>query len=50
MGMTVVTVATGKELTVSRGGGTIEKYTATQTVSIPTDQAAKLKAAGIVTY
>ena len=47
--MTTVTVATGKVLTVSTGQG-LKKYVATNTVSIPTHQAAVLKAQGVVTY
>lgn len=48
--MTTVTVATGKKLVVSRGGARLEEYSATETVSIPTHEAARLKAQGIVTY
>ena len=48
--VTTVTVETGKELTVNKGGCTLTKVAAGGTASIPTHQAAKLKAAGIVTY
>ena len=48
--MTTVTVQTGKELTINTGGCTLTKKVATETASIPTHQAAKLKAAGVVTY
>jgi len=45
--MTTVTVATGKELTVAKGGH-LKKLTETQTASIPTADAVKLIAAGVV--
>jgi hypothetical protein len=48
--MTTVTVQTGKELYVSEGGMELVKKVAGETASIPTAEAVKLKAAGIVTY
>jgi hypothetical protein len=47
--MTTVTVSTNKELHISNGRN-ITKKIATETASIPTHEAKKLKAAGIVTY
>jgi hypothetical protein len=48
--MTTVTVQTNKELHLSKGGRAIVKKVATEQASIPTHEAVKLKAAGIVTY
>lgn len=47
---TTVTVATGKEIYVNVAGMGLVKKVATETVSIPTHEAVKLKAAGLVTY
>lgn len=48
--MTTVTVQTGKELYVSNGGMSMTKKVAGDTASIPTAEAVKLKAIGVVTY
>lgn len=49
MGMTNVTVATGKTITLADGQGNVRKYTATQTVDVPDADAAKFIAAGLCT-
>jgi hypothetical protein len=49
MGMTNLTVATGKEITVTDGQGSQRTYTATQTVDVPDADAARFIAAGLAT-
>ena len=49
MGMTNVTVAAGKTLTVSDGQGNARQYVAAETVDVPDADAAKFIAAGLCT-
>lgn len=47
---TLVTVQTGKEYHYNAGGMGLKKYVAGDTLTIPTADAVKAKAAGLVTY
>lgn len=47
---TNVTVVAGKQIHVNVGGMGLTTYTGTQTVDLPTHEAAKLKSQGLVTY
>ncbi len=49
-GFTVVTVATGKTITVNVGGQGLTTYVAGDTPTIQTADAVRFKAMGLVTY